>query len=75
MLLEELIDSIRNLQEENVALLEEEDAKLALRMAYLQVEDIPSALVFFAAMNFLNAYVKKPYADPHFRKRCSRRSG
>ncbi len=69
MVLDELIDYIQNLSEVDVTELEEEDAKLAHRMAYLPVADIPSALVFFAAMNFLNAYVKKPYADPHFRKR------
>ena len=69
MSLEELIEIIRKSDEEQMEVLSHEDAKLALRMIYLAVENAQSALVFFAAMNFLNAYVKQPYADPHLYKR------
>lgn len=69
MTLEELIETIRKLDEDVEMVLNQEDAKLALRMTHLTINDTQSALLFFAAMNFLNAYVKKPYADPHFHKR------
>ncbi|MGB7594795.1 MAG: metalloregulator ArsR/SmtB family transcription factor [Erysipelotrichaceae bacterium] len=69
MELDELIETIRKMDEDDTQVLSETDAKLALRIMNLNVEDAPSALLFFAASNFLNAYVKKPYADPHFHKR------
>jgi ArsR family transcriptional regulator len=69
MTLDELIKTIRTMDEEDHQVLSEDDAKLALRVTFLEVNDAPSALVFFAAMNFLNTYVKKPYAEPHFHNR------
>lgn len=69
MELDELIETIRKMDEDDTQILDETDAKLALRIMNLNVEDELSALLFFAAGNFLNAYVKKPYADPRFHKR------
>lgn len=69
MKLEELIATIKSIDETNDQVLEVEDAKLALRLSNLNVVDTQSVLLFFAAMNFLNAYVKKPDADPHYHKR------
>lgn len=69
MKFEELIAMIKVIDETNDQVLTLEDAKLALRLSHLNVVDPQSALLFFAAMNFLNAYVKKPDADPHFHKR------
>jgi ArsR family transcriptional regulator len=69
MKFEELIAMIKNIDETSDQVLDLEDAKLALRLSNLHVVDTQSALLFFAAMNFLNAYVKKPDADPHFHKR------
>jgi len=69
MNLDELIETIRKMDEDETQVLDEADAKLALRIMNLNVEDAAGTLLFFAAGNFLNAYVKKPYADPHFHKR------
>lgn len=69
MKLDELIETIRKLDEDETQILNEEDAKLAMRMMNLAVDDAQSTLLFFAAGNFLNAYVKKPYADPQLHKR------
>ena len=69
MKLEELMAMIKAMDETKEQELEVEDAKLAMRLTHLSVIDTQSAMLFFAAMNFLNAYVKKPDADLHFHKR------
>lgn len=69
MTIEELILKMIDDQPDEEIILREEDAVFAKRMTYLPVVDEDSAFLFFASMNFLNAYVKKDYAVPYFRKK------